>query len=208
LKQGLQCRRFIHLRCRHFAGIERSPQINRRAVRFSSQPAVVIAFKDNHRHSVVQRLDRYVRVRGNDCRRQQLCSCFPIFPLLPWVSQGIYGWPSFIAIANGCLFLRGELLPFVERISRHKTAPVLDRLTECRSSCDGLCLRVDRTGARSSAPSPNRDTVGEFPTNRRKLPQTPFFGNYVYRLGIVLRQDYFRLADHTEITHERRVFRY
>jgi hypothetical protein len=28
------------------------------------------------------------------------------------------------------------------------------------------------------------DTVGEFPTNLRKLPKIPFFGNYAFSVGI------------------------
>jgi hypothetical protein len=46
-------------------------------------PAFVIPFVNNYRHSIVQRLDNFVRISRDHCECQQIRSCCAILPLLP-----------------------------------------------------------------------------------------------------------------------------
>jgi hypothetical protein len=112
----------IHLPCRHLLLIERTQEIDREAVRIGTQPTVVIYLWNDHRHPAVQRLHDLIRIGRDDREGQQLSIRLAILPSFPQPGQRI-GVAVFHCDSKWLFVLRIELLPFVERISRHKAAP-------------------------------------------------------------------------------------
>src|SRR6185312_10415364 len=108
----------------HFLRRQRAEEIDRRTCRIrGSEPALVVVWRQDHRHTVVNGGGKFVGFGGeNGIGLERLAAGF-VLPALPQTSEGE---DRAVTKANGprLPIFRVQLLPFVEAVSRDETSPI------------------------------------------------------------------------------------